>query len=73
LTGILRKIGLTGGNVNPCLMCYKSKRGRVFMAIYVDNCLCIGDDKAIEEVIKKIESEGLKLKIEENLEEYLKC
>ena len=73
LTGILRKIGFTGGNVDPCLMFYKSKKGQVFMAIYVDDCLCVGDDDAIDEVIKKIKQEGLKLKIEANLEDYLNC
>ena len=73
LTSILRRIGFTGGTVDPCLMFYRSEKGQVFMAIYVDDCLCIGDKEAIKEVIEKMEAEGLKLKIEENLEDYLNC
>ena len=54
-------------------MVYKSRKGKVFIAIYVNDCLCIRDDDAIKEVIDKIKDEGLKLKIENNLEDYLNC
>jgi hypothetical protein len=37
------------------------------MAIYVDNCLNIGSDEGIKEVIKDLKKHDFGLKIKENL------
>ena len=73
LTDILRKIGFTGGDVDPCLMMYNGSMGRVFIALYVDDCLCIGKENDINRIIEAIQKAGLSLKIEDNLKDYLSC
>src|SRR6056300_1517619 len=45
---ILRDIGFEGGDADPCLLHWKSKHGIVIMALYVDDCLCIGTTEALE-------------------------
>jgi hypothetical protein len=40
--------------------------GVVYLAMYVDDCLCMGDNKAIRNAIAKI-GNHFKLKIEETL------
>ena len=49
---ILKKIGFTGGDVDPCLFSKKSKKGLCFIAIYVDDNLMIGHNAAIEDAIR---------------------
>jgi hypothetical protein len=46
--------------------------GVVYLAMYVDDCLCMGDNKAIRNAIAKI-GNHFKLKIEETLLDYLSC
>ena len=46
--------------------------GIVYLAMYVDDCLCVGDDKAIKNAVAKI-GKHFKLKIEETLSDYLSC
>ena len=43
------------------------------MAIYVDDCLTIGTDEAIEEVINALKGHNFGLKVEDNLTDYLSC
>jgi hypothetical protein len=43
------------------------------MAIYVDDCLTIGTDIAIDEVIESMKNYGYGLKVENDLTEYLSC
>ena len=69
----LRKINFTGGNADPCLMVRRDKHGIVFIAVYVDDSLLIGNDEAIDAVIKDIEESGFKLKVTGTLEDYLSC
>ena len=70
---ILRKIGFVGGDIDPCLYYRKSKQGTVFIAIYVDDNLLVGDADAIQETINYLKKEGLVLKIEDDLKDYLSC
>ena len=49
------------------------KSGIVYIAIYVDDCLLIGDKKAIEQAITDIKATGFKLKEDGSLEDYLSC
>jgi hypothetical protein len=54
-------------------MSRRNELGVVFIALYVDDCLCIGDDAAIKDLIKGMESQGLTLKVDEELTDYLSC
>jgi hypothetical protein len=46
--------------------------GIIYLAMYVDDCLCMGDDKAISNAVAKIEKH-FKVKIEETLSDNLSC
>ena len=72
-TNKLREIGFVGGYADPCLMMRKDKTGIVFIAIWVDDSLLIGNDKAIDQVISDLKKGGLTLKIEGELDDYLSC
>jgi hypothetical protein len=43
------------------------------MVIYVDDCLTIGSDEGIKEVIEVMKGHDFGLKIEEDLKDYLSC
>jgi hypothetical protein len=74
LAKILRLIlGFKGGYSDPCLMTRRNHLGDVFIALYVDDCLCIGHDDAIKNAIKGMESQGLTLKVDNELKDYLSC
>jgi len=45
----------------------KGKHGIVYIAIYVDDCLCCGNAKEIEAVIENMKHSGFKLKVEKSL------
>ncbi len=44
----------------------------VYMAVWVDDCLCVGHKEAIKEAIKDLQKHFV-LKIEENVRDYLGC
>ena len=73
LVKILRLLGFKGGYSDPCLMTRRNHLGVVFIALYVDDCLCIGHDDAIKNAIKGMESQGLTLKVDNELKDYLSC
>ena len=70
---ILKKIGFTGGDVDPCLFVRRSSKGICFIAIYVDDNLLVGHPAAIEETIELLKENGLVLKVEDDLHDYLSC
>lgn len=70
---VLRKIGFTGGDVDPCIFMKQSKLGKCYIATYVDDNLIIGHKKAIEDAVCQIRKEGLVLKIENDFHDYLSC
>lgn len=43
------------------------------IAIYVDDCYAIGHKAALEDMILKIRKSGLKIKVENDLSDYLSC
>ena len=69
----LKKIGFEGGEVDPCLMVLKTRKGICYIALYVDDNLLVGTPEAIDEVIAALKGEGLILKIEDDLHDYLSC
>ena len=69
----LKEIDFEGGYADPCLFTRRSDKGIVFIALYVDDCLCIGDKAAIDEVVNKLKNFNLNLKIDQELKDYLSC
>jgi hypothetical protein len=47
--------------------------GIVIIVIYVDDCLIIGDDLNINEVIEELKGYNFALKVEDHLTDYLSC
>ena len=73
LTECLRSLGFTGGNVDPCLMQKKIGNMIAIVAIYVDDCLFVGNEELIQETVEGIKNWGLQVKIEDDLSDYLSC
>jgi hypothetical protein len=73
LVACLKRIGFKGGYADPCLMTKKSDLGICYIAIYVDDCYCVGHEAAINDTIKKIVASGFEVKVEESLADYLSC
>jgi hypothetical protein len=73
LVKVLKILGFHGGYADPCLMTRRNKLGVVFIALYVDDCLCIGNDKAIKDLVHGMETQGFTMKIDEELTDYLSC
>ena len=70
---ILKQIGFKSGNADPCLLTKKDEKGIVLIALYVDDCLCIGNKEAIDEKVEELKKKGLNLKVDKNLKDYLSC
>ena len=73
LKSILVSIGFKGGDVDPCLFYLECEKGIVYIGLYVDDCLCVGHEEAIDFVIEEMKKKGLTVKIEDNLNDYLNC
>jgi len=69
----LKKLGFTGGDVDPCLFMKKYEKGLVYIALYVDDNLMVGHPEAIDDTIALLRAEGLNLKVEDDLHDYLSC
>ena len=70
---ILKIIGFIGSNVDPCLWMRRDKKGLIYIALYVDDNLLIGTQEAIDDTIEQLRAQGLVLKIENELDDYLSC
>ena len=70
---ILKNIGFSGGTIDPCLFLRENKSGLVLITLYVDDNLMIGHSEAIEETITQLKENGLVLKVENELTDYLSC
>ena len=69
----LNKIGFIGGYPDPCLMMRKTENGTIFIAVWVDDSLLVGDNKAIDKAIQDLKDEGFVLKEDGSLDDYLSC
>lgn len=67
----LRKIGFKGGYPDPCLYSKRDEYGVVFLAVWVDDSLLVGDAKAIEKAVQALKDEGFSLKEDGSLDDYL--
>ena len=66
-------LGFVGGNVDPCLYVKKSAKGVVYIALYVNNNLMIGDMAAIDDAISALKNIRIVLKVMEGWQHYLSC
>ena len=71
-TKILKGLGFMGGDVDPCLMVKQSDVGIVYIGIYVDDCLLVGDIVVIEWTVDALNKE-FTTKQNEGLDDYLSC
>ena len=70
---ILKSSGFIIGSIDTCLYNEKSAKGIVYIALYVDNNLMVGDIAAIVDAIDALKNKGLVQKIVEGLQDYLSC
>jgi hypothetical protein len=69
----LESCGLKGTEVNPCLWTKYILPGMVITETYLDDCLTIHIEEAIEIVINALKGHNFGLKVEDNLTDYLSC
>jgi hypothetical protein len=65
-TVVLLEEGFMQSAADPCIYARRDDMGVVYRAMYVDDCPCMGEDKAISITVAKIEKH-FKLKIKETL------
>ncbi len=70
---VLKRIGLEGGDVDPCIYMKRDKNGVIYVALYLYDNLLIRDEKAIKETMKALKKAGLLLKVYDSLDDYLSC
>ena len=68
----LSQIGFVKGDVDPCLLYRRNEKGLCILIVYVDDCMCLGDNEAVHEAINDIKK-IFKIKINDNLDDYLGC
>jgi hypothetical protein len=74
----LKNCGFEGNQVDPYLkiFCLKIKArctGIIFNSIYVNDCIIIGADEAIDDFIGSLKGDGFRLNVENQLPDYLCC
>ncbi|KAL7526613.1 hypothetical protein ACHAWF_001850, partial [Thalassiosira exigua] len=67
------KMGFKSGDVDPCLLYRRDDKGLVYVAIYVDDNLIVGQREAIEDTIEGLRRNGFTVTVEDTLEDYLSC
>jgi hypothetical protein len=65
--------GLKGSEVDPYLSTKQISLEMLMNPIYVDDCLTIGTEEAIEEVTNALKGNNFCLKVEDNLTAYFSC
>jgi hypothetical protein len=69
----LKGCGFQGTSVNPCLWTKYTEHGIVFVGVYINDCLVIGNENSINDVINGLKSYKFGLKIANDLKDYLSC
>jgi hypothetical protein len=74
LVEVLKSIGFSQCKSEPCLLIKDDNDlGVVINAVYVNDCYAIGKEPALNDMIDKIQQKGLKIKVENELSDYLSC
>ena len=66
----MKKVSFAESNVDSCLYMNKNTKGRVYVVLYIDNNLMIGNTDAIDEAIEQVKQNWLVLKVLESLQYY---
>ena len=69
---VMSKIGFQRSEVDPCLFYKQGEHGVVYVGIWVDDCLFVGHQKAIDDAIGHLKK-SFNLKIDPNVKDYLSC
>jgi len=69
----LKACGFQGNSADPCLWTRYSNSRIVLIGIYVDDCLVIGNDEEIDDVIDGLKKHNFGLKVEDFSTDYLSC
>ena len=70
---ILKKLGFARGNVDPCLYMKKGATGVVYLALYLDDNLMLGNTKAMNKAVKQLKRNWLVVTVMESLWDHLLC
>ena len=75
LIEVLKIIGFEGSKSDPCLwtMWDTSIKHMFIIGIYVDDCLIIGKESSVSNLLEELKKYEFNLKIEKNVVEYLSC
>ena len=68
----LKQYEFESNEIDPCMLYRKNDKGMCVLIMYVDDCLLIGNQEAINEATKQI-SESFNVKIENEMQDYLGC
>jgi hypothetical protein len=72
-SAVLRQLGMTQSNIEPCVFHQETHLGILIVAVYVDDCYVIGTDASLQKFIVDIQAAGFKIKIEDKPTDYLSC
>ena len=72
LKKILEKLGFKASKADPCLLIKINEKGIIFVALYVDDYLCVGSKQVIDDLKLNIQ-ETFTTKIDDDLRDYLSC
>jgi Reverse transcriptase (RNA-dependent DNA polymerase) len=73
LISVLKSLGFKENKSDPCLLSKWDHNNIIIIGIYVDDCLVIGKETQISQLIVELKENGFNLKIESNLKDYLSC
>jgi Reverse transcriptase (RNA-dependent DNA polymerase) len=73
LISVLKSLGFKENKSNPCLLSKWDHNNFIIIGIYVDDCLVIGKETQISQLIVELKEIGFNLRIENNLKDYLSC
>ena len=69
---LVGKLGFSKYMLDNCLLTWKTSSGTLILCVYIDNTLCIGSQKTIDEFKKDI-TEHFTVKEEAEMKEYIGC
>jgi Reverse transcriptase (RNA-dependent DNA polymerase) len=70
-TAIMKSIGFKQNPAEPCMLFKKEDTNLTVAVIHVDNCYLIGSDASLNDLVMKLEANGLKIKVELDAKDYL--
>jgi hypothetical protein len=71
LLSTLKSMGFTENKSDPCLLTRWINGKVIIIGIYVDDCLVVGKEDHIQDVIQGLKASGFNLKVESSLKDYL--